>query len=220
MKKIINCGLLVFIALFVVSCASTSSSQKKTISVDEFSNSNVVVANFIMAPRSKVYIPLIDAGIYNAALNTAEPKFLPLQEKNLEDLNVRFSDYLKTNYNSEVINISFINDTKNEMDLNYYFKPSDEVKAKVIEICAENDAKYFIGAIGQLRTLGVAALGLNGSNDLVFFITIFDASGNIVSGDIFKTPVTMIEASDYLKFASLFEIAGNFILTSMNNLIS
>jgi hypothetical protein len=211
MKKIVNCGLLALVVFFGVSCASTPSSAKKTLSISEFSESKVAIVNFSVAPHSKAHLPLIDAGIYNTALKSAESSFLPLQDKGLENLYSRITDFLKSTYSIEDINVPLLDDAKDEKTLTYYSKPSETVKSKIIETCAETGADYFIGTIGQIITLGVSALGLTGSNTITFSVTIFDASGNIITGDVFSVSPIIMVGSDYNKLASLFDLSGGYM---------
>jgi len=190
-----------------------------TVGETRFSNSKAIVTDFLMVPRQKQFIPLLDAGIYNSILNKSEDEFLPLQERGLKNLYKRFSDFLKSTFNTDVIEVPPLIDTKDKNDFNYYSTPSETVKSKIIKICTKNDAEYFIGVTGQLRTLAVSAFGINGSNDLIFSITIFDSIGNIVANGTSKTPAMTISASDNYKFASLFDIAGDYIETLIKRMI-
>jgi hypothetical protein len=202
-----------FFAVLFGSCAS------KPFTVENM-RSNTLSAKTVfleinMLPWSRVYIPLIDAGIYNAGLNKIEEEYNRYQDEAIVKMLNELSNFYESLYSTEIVYDTYLLEGKN-IKLNYFSNPSIETRQKIADISARHEAEYVFAIIGQMSTNGVGTFGIVGHNQLTFHTALFDKSGELVSKGIARSDVVTCKSSEIDRFISLFKLTTE---TSFKTLI-
>jgi hypothetical protein len=160
------------------------------------------------------YLPLIDAGIYNASLEKASKELTVLEKEKLNLILDNIVEYYSTTYNVEVVQSDF-SYPDSEIGIDYFSKYTDLIQQQVIAICAENDAEFVFTIVSQIVTASVNILGINGNNYARFEICIFDKNGTLIGTGICDSQTMSLAAANVNGFVNLY----NTILVPAQQLI-
>jgi len=185
-------------------CASSEPFKlDNTVPISSLS-SKTVFFDIGMTEWERVYIPLIDAGIYNAGLNAIAEEYNDRQHQRVALLNEQVMAYYRNLYNTEIVSDVYpFNGGK--FKVNYFYEPNDETRHIIRDTCEKHHAEYALTLIGQMQTTGVSAFGINAGNRLSFYMALFDKSGNTISKGMTETDISVIKSKDIDKFISLFD---------------
>lgn len=215
MKKnnVFFCGILtILLASGLMSCATSNVIIENVGAVPSSALSGkTVMLEIGMAEWNRAVIPLLDAQLYNAALNRVLDQFDRLQTEQLIDLHSQLALFYSDLYQAEVVSARFpfeVTDNISYSAPGNYFDNLNPAEIQIIRnIAAANNAEYVLAIIGQIRTVGVGAFGRNGTNRLFFNMALFDRSGGIVAKGVVGSAPVRSPPGDVHSLASMFNSA-------------
>ncbi|GHV96775.1 hypothetical protein AGMMS50293_30950 [Spirochaetia bacterium] len=214
MKK--QFAVCVLMATFLMAC--TTSPYRVSLKVgDVINNKTVSIIEIGIAKQGLAYIPLIDAGIYNAVLASNAEALKAAQKEKNENLYEETVNFFGQIYNVETVKAVYPFGDE-ELSLNYFSESAgDDVKQQIIKICNENNTDYLITIMSQFATNSVGTFGVIGNNSLKVEISIFDRNGTLMgNGTATSTSGLALRANDISGFKNLY----NYILESVKQLIT
>jgi hypothetical protein len=189
-------------------CVSTPYTVEQSVPRTNL-NGKTVIGKVVMTGRSLAILPIIDAGIYNAVLLGTKAEWESLQSRKTEALSKHISDFYAETFGVEIAEVEI--SAEDEAKVSNSSSPENETKQYITNVCAENNAEFFVGMTGQLCTTKVAIFGVNGSNYLKVNIAIYDKTGNEIARGNASTPIQTIAAKDVVAFSTLFDIVEIYL---------
>jgi hypothetical protein len=218
MRKLSFGAIGIFLmAVVMVSCVSnpytvSQGTERVTLS------GKTAFLEVTMAPRSLAISPIIDATIYNVAIKGAEKKLTQVQDAKLAVFNEEVSEHYATQYETEVIQVVYPF-PEDAVAFNFFSKATPEVKEQLAKICEADNAEIVVAMIGQINTVSVAALGINGRNQMRISLCVFDKTGKLIAEGNVATPPQIMTAGDETAFGLLFEDGIEYTKTLNNALV-
>ncbi|MDR2842607.1 MAG: hypothetical protein LBV52_05345 [Spirochaetaceae bacterium] len=201
-KNVKTIIMVLSMAVFVVSCASSPYSVSNTMDIGQLQGT-VAFSEIAILPMSYAFIPLIDAGIYNSFLDSNESKRNAVVTRAATKLVKHTSLDFSEDFSVKTVLVDAKFDTlydKNNNVLPY-------VEQQIAKLCEDNNADYMVVLQGRIETTGVSFLGITGKNQFFIGANIFDKNGKkICSGTVDGNSDT-INASSNEDFGIIVEMS-------------
>ncbi|MCL2138771.1 MAG: hypothetical protein FWH41_04485 [Treponema sp.] len=196
-------GLMLVYFLFTCKSQQNSINKYPSLSIESLAKKTVFL-DITMDKWQKAVLPLLDAGIYNAALETVIEEYYVQEKQRAVLLKEQLAEYYAGLYNTEFAFDSYpLEDDK--FNINFFHKPDEQTRTTISEICAKHEAEYVIALAGQMGTIKVNIFGINGQNGLYFHMAIFDKSGGTVFEGGRNSGFVTMKAKDVPAFISMFD---------------
>lgn len=170
-------ALVVICLLFAFSCTSvkvlvnTKNEALKTVS-----SIGIVTLNF--NERSKPVLPLIDAGIYNAASD----EIADVQRQEEKKVAVKITDFFADQFGSKLNATPVV---INENASQFEYTKLDLAWAQ--QIAVNNNLDAVIVPMARVVTAGVGIFGINGTNFLSVTVFVVSADGDLLADGYFQS---------------------------------
>jgi hypothetical protein len=216
MKKLLGFFLSVIGICAMVSCASLpyEVSQKGDPAV---LGQKTVFLDVALAPRSFAVLPLIDAGIYNAAAASAEKSFKTVEETKSRLMRDTIADAYARQYGTEVIRTAYPFEP-DKISLNYFSEANEETISKLVALCEENGAEVIVAVVGQVACTGVGTFGIKGANQMRISLCVFDKKGQLLARGTVNTPPRQAGPTDTASYGFLFDEGSAYFISLLQNL--
>jgi hypothetical protein len=208
MKKILVVVCSVAILTVSVSCASSPVIVDQSINRSAL-NGTTIIAEPIMAVRETPIIPLVDAGIFAIAFDSANENRERVQERKLKSLYEDISEYYEKFFGVQTVQAAF--PVAGEVGWTYFSEPAEEATKQIVSLCATNEADYFVGIIGQYVTTSVSAFGITGRTKVQFSVCIFDKTGTPLASGSVQTGVNNTGGGNYASQVTLIDEAAIYL---------
>jgi hypothetical protein len=203
MKKIAILMILAYVGLIFLSCATSPYTIQRAAN-KELLSQDTVILEVGMAPRFLQVLPLLDAGIYNAGVKSAEEALGIVERAKLQSMNERIAREYAEVYNANIVTSDFPFEG-DKITLEYFSKASPATVEHLVRLCEENGAEIIVTIMGQIVCTKVAAFGINGQNQMDMIICIFNKEGQIIAQGKVNSPIRAAPATDIASYGILFE---------------
>jgi hypothetical protein len=167
-------------------------------SIDTASVSKIVLIPVVYTERSLKLIPLVDAGIYNAALSASSGKQQDIMKEAATD-STDFYQYEIGKKTKKNVILAAAAPEKVPYDIS----KSTDIAEFIKKTCTENAAEETVFIVSRVRTTNVAAFGINGKNLLESTMYVYDKNGTLSGSAMFTTNEFMATAGNMNSFTSL-----------------
>jgi hypothetical protein len=216
MKKL--CGFIVPVigVCIIASCASLPYEvvQKGDPAV---LGQKTVFLDTVLLPRSLALFPLVDAGIYNAAVASAQASFKQVEETKMRLMNDTVADAYERQYGAELVRTAYPLE-QDEIPFDYFSAASEETVAKLVALCEENEAEVIVATVGQVVCTGVGTFGIQGVNQMRISFCVFDKKGQLLAQGKVNTPGKKAGPSDSVSYGFLFDEGSAYCVSLLQSL--
>jgi hypothetical protein len=176
-----------------------------------------VFLDAVLLPRSLAVLPLIDAGIYNAAVAGAEKSFKQVEETKMRLMRDTIADAYERQYGGELIRAAYPVE-QDKISFNYFSEASEETVAKLVALCEENEAETIVAVVGQIVCTGVGTFGIQGVNQMRISLCVFDKKGQLLAQGNVNAPGQKAGPSDAVSYGFLFDEGSAYCVSMLQDL--
>ncbi|MDR0639566.1 MAG: hypothetical protein LBG27_11825 [Spirochaetaceae bacterium] len=219
MKKLFGLVLSVIGICTIASIASCASAPYKVLQTGDSAvlGQKTVFLDVALAPRSLAVLPLIDAGIYNAGVASAEAAFKMVDETKLRLMRDSIADAYAGQFGAELVRAAYPFG-QDEIYMNYFAEAGEETIAQLAALCEENEAEVIVAVVAQAVCTGVGTFGIRGSHEMRLSLCVFDKQGQLLAQGEVRTPGRQFGATDTAGYGFLFDEGSAYFASLLQSL--
>ncbi|MBB6481014.1 hypothetical protein [Spirochaeta isovalerica] len=189
-KKVLALALLLTLALS--SCATLKLEGSMLGSLDGISRIGVTSVSY--GERTLPVIPLIDAGLHNAAVSSVKEELLAAESENAEVITSAIVNGVAARTDSDAVVV----DSDPAL-----FENEESSADHAVSIIQEKELDALVVVTTRVETSGVSGFGINGANSVKLKIKIFGSDGSLISEGYYRTAAEMTKPKDVNAYRAL-----------------
>ncbi len=196
--------LIAVAALSLLGCMTTKVQviQKPTAPL---AGVKAVVADVVMTQRTVPMFPLIDAGIYRAAVNNAEAQLKAVDETKTSEMGSVLETSYKDTFGAEVIRGAA--PFAGPLTPGFYAAPTADAVSRIADEATAYGADLVVIPTARVVTTGVSGFGIIGYTYAGLDLFVFDKSGKLVASGQLMTNVKGFAAQDMASYGTILDEA-------------